>query len=205
MKKYIIISLFLSFAMGISYGQSVWTLSYEPATPLGDMTDFISKSSLRGLSGSVEWFVNDKITAGFNIQWTGFYEKEDRATFEFDAGAVTATAWKEFYILPLYATAKYHFMEEGRVRPYAGVSTGVAYVEQMAQVGTYEFTEKNWRYALAPEAGARIPMGMEKQWGFNLKLRYQMIFYNEYNIDLLQYLNYSFGIYWNLYPRGERL
>jgi len=168
------------------------------------MKDFIGKTSFRGLSASANWFLGKKITLGATVQWTGFYEKLDRATLEVDGGAITSTVWKEFYILPLYVNAKYHFLEEGMFLPYAGLSAGVSYIEQLAQAGTYEFTEINWRFGLAPEVGTLIPMGIEKTWGFNVMLRYQMAFYNEFDINLLQYLNYSFGVYWKLYPRGER-
>lgn len=205
MKKTILIPIFILFSVSYSFGQSmIWTLSYEPATPLGEMRDFIPVSSLRGLAASWEYFVNDNITAGITVQWTGFYEKVDRATLMVEGGAVTATVWKEFYVLPLYATARYHFMEEGRVRPYAGLNIGTAYVNQTAQVGTYNYEETKWCFALAPEAGARIPMGIEKTWGFNAKIRYQMAFYDRRDIGMLQFLNYSVGIYWNLYKRGER-
>jgi len=191
---------------GTAFTQSIWTLSFEPATPMGDMRNFIEKSTLRGLNGSASWFVSEKITVGMSIQWTGFYQKDERATWEFDGGAVTATAWKEFYILPLYANAKYHFLDEyeSRLLPFVGLNVGVAYIDQTAQVGTYEFREQSWKFAFAPEVGTRIPMGIERSWGFNLMVRYQMAIYNENNVDMLQFLNYSFGVYWKLYPRGER-
>jgi len=96
--------------------------------------------------------------------------------------------------------AKYHFVEEGKLIPYAGLSLGTAYVEQSVQVGKYDFEEKSWRFSLAPEAGVRIPMGLEQSWGFNIMLRYQMQFYNENVVDLIQYLNYSLGVYWKITP-----
>ncbi len=204
MKKTIILSLLaVVFSLAVS-AQSIWTLSYEPATPIGDLQDFTGKTSLRGLSGSANWYIGKKITVGFTLQWTGFYEKVERGTWDFEGGAITATAWKEFYIFPLYVNAKYHFLEEGRVIPFAGLSVGTAYTEQSLQVGTYEYDEKSWKFSLAPEAGIRIPMGMEKQWGFNVMARYQMNFYDKNNINLLQYINYSVGVYWKLFPRGER-
>ncbi len=192
--------LFFLFTYATAFSQSVWTLSYEPATPLGDMTDFTGKTSFRGLGASANWYVTDRITVGATVQWTGFYEKNERGTWYFDGGALTATAWKEFYILPLYVNAKYHFVEEGKLIPYAGLSLGTAYVEQSVQVGKYDFEEKSWRFSLAPEAGVRIPMGLEQSWGFNIMLRYQMQFYNENVVDLIQYLNYSLGVYWKITP-----
>ncbi|MEN8225658.1 MAG: hypothetical protein ABFS05_09900 [Bacteroidota bacterium] len=206
MKKIILISLITIAGISTSFSQSIWTLSMEPATPLGDMRNFIERSSLRGLSGSVSWFVKENVTLGVSIPWTGFYQKDDRATWHFDGGAVTATAWKEFYILPLYVNAKYHFLteEDSRFLPYAGLSVGAVFIEQSAQVGTYEFKHKNWKAAMAPELGTLIPMGIEKTWGLNVMLRYQMAFYNENDISLLQFLNYSIGVYWKIYPHGER-
>jgi len=207
MKKTISI-LLLTFALtGSSYAQTIFGLSYEPATPLGDMTNFIGATSLRGLSGSANWFITNKISAGLTLQWTGFYEKEERETWDFDGYAITANAWKEFYIWSVYANGKYQFKdveEEGSFVPYIGLNVGTMYIDQNAQVGTYEIKEKNWRFAFAPEAGFRLPMGIEKQWGFNVMLRYQIAFYNVRDISTLQFLNYSVGVYWKLWPRGER-
>ncbi len=204
MKKTIIIALILLASFGTAFSQTIFTLGYEPATPIGEMKDFIGKTSFRGLSASANWFLGKKITLGATVQWTGFYEKLDRATFEAEGIAITSTVWKEFYILPIYVNTKYHFLEEGMFLPYAGLSAGVSYIEQLAQAGTYKFSKINWHFGIAPEVGTLIPMGIEKTWGFNVMLRYQMAFYNEFDINLLQYLNYSFGVYWKLYPQGER-
>jgi len=206
MKKIILVSLITLAGIGTAFSQSIWTLSYEPATPMGDMRSFIESTTFRGISGSAKFFVSDKITVGLDIQWTGFYEKDERYTWDLDGSAVTATAWKEFYIWPLYANVNYHFLneEDNRLLPYAGLNIGVAYIDQNAQVGTYNFKDKSWKFAMAPEVGTLLPMGIEKSWGFNFKLRYQMIFYNTNDINLLHFLNYSFGVYWKIHPRGEK-
>jgi hypothetical protein len=204
MKKTIILSLIVLASFGTAFSQTIWSLSYEPATPMGDMRNFIKNTTGRGLSGSAGWYLNEKITLGFTIQWNGFYQKEERGTWEEPGVAITANAWKEFYIVPIYLTGKYHFVEDGMFIPYVGLSVGIVYTEQEAQLGTYELKEKYWKFALAPEVGTRIPMGLEKTWGFNVSVRYQMNFYNQNDISLLQYLNYNVGIFWKIYPRGER-
>ncbi|MCK5338064.1 MAG: hypothetical protein KAJ50_04595 [Bacteroidales bacterium] len=207
MKKTIILSLIILAAAGSGFSQSIYSLSYELATPMGDMRNFISKTSFRGLSGSADWYLNSRITVGGTVQWNGFYEKDERHTWNFDGGSVTANAWKEFYIISLMANSKYYFVDDeegGMFAPYIGLGVGTMYVDQNAQIGKYEFKETYWRFALAPEVGTRIPMGIERTWGFNVKLRYQMAFYNQNDINILQYLNYSVGVYWKIYPRGER-
>jgi len=207
MKKTIIISLIFLASAGTAFSQTIWSLSYEPATPVGEMRDFISESTLVGLNFSAGWYINSRISVGGSIQWTEFYEKNERHTWYFDGGAVTANAWKEYYIWSFYANAKYHFKdveEEGRFVPYVGMSIGTMYINQNAQVGTYEFKEKSWRFAFAPEVGARIPMGLEQSWGFNFLIRYQMSIYEKNDINILQFLNYSVGVYWKMWPRGER-
>lgn len=207
MKKILAILAIVFTLTSATYAQTIFSLSYEPSTPLGDMTNFIGATSLRGLSGSANWFITNKINAGLTIQWTGFYEKEERETWYFDGAAITANAWKEFYIWSMYANARYQFKDvedEGNFVPYIGLNVGTMYVDQNAQVGTYELKEKKWSFAFAPEAGFRLPMGIEKQWGFNVLIRYQMALYDKHDISMLQFLNYSVGVYWKLWPRGER-
>ncbi len=204
MKKTILVSLIVFASFSSLFSQTIISLSYEPATPIGDMTSFIENTSLGGFSASGSYFLNKKITLGFTAQWTSFYQKEERQTWQIEGGALTANAWKEFYIWNLYANAKYHFLEDARVLPFIGLSLGTAMTQQNAQLGKYEFNETYWKFALAPEVGMMIPMGIERTWGFNVMARYQLNFYNENNIDLLQYINYSFGVYWMIYKRGER-
>ena len=204
-RKTLILVLIVAAAAVNARTQTYFGISYEPSTPLGDMRDFTVNSSLRGLNGNASRYLNEHFSVGINVQWTGFYEKDERHTWKFEGGGLTATAWKEFYIIPLYANARYHFKteEEARLLPYVGLNVGTAYVEQNLQISDYEYKFKYWKFAFAPEAGTLIPMGMEKSWGFDIKLRYQLFPYNENDIGLMHFLNYSFGVYWKIYPRGE--
>lgn len=204
MKKTIIFSLIILASLGTAFSQTFLTFSYEPATPMGDMTNFISRFSPRGFGASGDMFVTEKITVGFTAQWTGFFEEDKREMRDFESGAVTANAWKEFYIWNLYANAQYHFLEDGAVLPFIGLSVGTAYTDQKVKLGTYDVDQSVWRFALSPHAGVHIPMGREHSWGFNVMARYQMNFYNQYDISMLQYINYSFGIYWKIYKRGQQ-
>ena len=204
-KKTIIILLLTFSAVTYSYSQTFFSLSYEPSTPLGDMRTYIEKSSLRGLNANASRYLNDHLSVGLNLQWTGFYQKEERHTWSFEGGAITATAWKEFYIIPIYANARYHLKteEESALLPYIGFNLGVAYVEQLLQISDVEEQGKYWKFAFAPEIGTLIPMGMDKHWGLNIMLRYQAIAYNENDINLMHFLNYSLGVYWKIYKREE--
>ena len=205
-KQSIIAVLFIISGITSGFSQTFFSISYEPSTPLGDMRDYVGKSSLRGLNGNVSRYLNPHFSVGLNFQWTGFYEKVDRHTWFFDGGAITATAWKEFYILPMYANARYHLKteEEATLLPYVGLNLGVAYVEQLLQISEAEEKGKFWKFAFAPEIGTLIPMGRDKHWGFDIMLRYQAFIYNENDIGLMNFLNYSLGVYWKVYPRGER-
>ncbi|MBE9485502.1 MAG: hypothetical protein IMY74_11675, partial [Bacteroidetes bacterium] len=80
MKKTIILSLIILAAAGSGFSQSIYSLSYELATPMGDMRNFISKTSFRGLSFSADWYLNSRITVGGTAEWNGFYEKDERHT-----------------------------------------------------------------------------------------------------------------------------
>lgn len=204
MKKTIILSLIVLASFGTAFSQSILSFGYEPASPIGDMTQFVDKFSLRGLSAALNVHVTKKITVGFTTQWTGFFDDPPRHSEDFTGGAITAGAWKEFYIWNLFANAKYFFVEKGAVIPYAGLSVGTAYTDQRLKVGTYEVNDHKWRFTMAPEVGMLLPMGMDKTWGFNLKARYQVNFWNRNDINLIQYINYSFGIYWKIYKRGAQ-
>jgi outer membrane protein len=194
MRKAIIIIVLAVFSGTAGFAQNIWTINYDIGIPMGEMGDFISKTSWRGFSINGQSYISDKITLGGTFQWSAFYEKYPRNTYELPDGAVTSTVWSKMYVMPLLVNARYNFKPEGTFRPYVGLGTGAYYIEQETQVGLYVDSPKNWRFGLAPELGLYYPFGMSDL-ALHVKVAYNHVFYNVDPIGSnLGFLDISIGL-----------
>jgi outer membrane protein len=193
MKKAIIVLAMAVIGGSSGFSQNVWTLNYEIGLPVGEMSDFISKTSFRGFSVNGNSYINDNISLGGTFQWNTFYEKYPRDTYELPDGAVTSTVWAKMYVIPLIFNTRYNFMPNGTFQPYAGLGLGAYYIEQETQVGIYIDRPKNWRFGLQPELGLYYPFGMS-DFGIFARAAYNHVFYNVGDIKNLGYLSFSVGL-----------
>lgn len=194
MKKAIIILALAVFSGTAAFSQNIWTVNWDIGIPLGGMTDYISKTSLRGFSVNGQSYVTDKVTLGGTMQWNSFYEKYTRDTYTQPDGAITSTVWAKLYVMPLLVNARYNFKPEGTFRPYVGLGTGVYYIQQETQVGMYTDNRNNWRFGLNPELGLYYPFGMSDM-ALHVRVAYNQVFYNVEPIgSSLGFLDFSIGL-----------
>lgn len=194
MKKAIIILALAVFSGTAVFAQNVWTVNYVVGIPLGETSDYVSKTSWRGFSVNGNAYITDKITLGGTMQWSAFYEKYPRDTYELPDGAVTSTVWSKLYIMPLLVNARYNFKPEGTIRPYLGLGTGAYYIQQETQVGLYTDKKNSWRYGLTPELGLYYPFGMSDM-ALHVRVAYNQVFYHVNPIGSnLGFLDVSVGL-----------
>ncbi len=84
-----------------------WATSwwYSPVVGVGDTKDFAGGFSWRGVSLDVTKALTDDFTLGGSIAWHVLSEKTS-GTGEFDAGAISGTAFRYVNSMPLLLTGK---------------------------------------------------------------------------------------------------
>ena len=179
-----------TFALG---QESLWSVNYNPAIAFGDLSNYADGTSWRGWSFEGRRFTTDEVSVGGYIGYNGFYEERARALYDIDNVTINSQTWRYVYTLPVLVTAHY-YIGEGMVRPYVGVGTGVYYIEQELQFSSFRLSNNYWKFGLAPELGLFIPFGISSNVGALLNAKFHQVFYNEQNIDNLNYINYNFGI-----------
>lgn len=132
-------------------------LTYSYALPTGDTDDFIDNDSWLGATLEGQWFVGQSSTVGLLFGWNEFYHKV-QGDIDFDFGTVSGTQYRHLNIFPMMVTAHWFGGERGGARPFIGLGVGTDYVRQLLDVGLREFTESNWHFALAPDAGIAFPL-----------------------------------------------
>ena len=134
-----------------------WTTTWWYSTVLGvsDTKDFVGGFSWRGVSLDVDRALTDDFTLGGSIGWHVLSEK-NTGTGEFDAGAITGTAFRYMNSMPLLLSANYYLGQSGGTRPFLGVGAGTYWIENRTEAGVFLVEESIWHFGLMGEAGIVI-------------------------------------------------
>ncbi len=175
-----------------NYPSSIWNFDYSIGFGIGEFRDFIDETSFRGFFMDGRGMINEKFSIGGGMGWNIYNQSYDRETYEFDGGAITGQKWNYFFQMPLFVNTHYYFTHQGPIQPRIGLSTGGYYTEYEVQMGTFSLYDKEWRFALTPEAEIYVPFGTS-DWGINLRAKYNYMFYNDNNINGLQNFTIDIG------------
>ena len=190
--RYLICTFLLSVAGQLACAQQGYTsLSYNTAAPLGDTKDFIQTYSWRGISLESHWFLSDNVTLGGYLGWNVFYEK---TSGDFSEGTQTLSGTQQRYLnaIPLIAEGRYHFGDEGTIRPYLGFGLGTYRTLQRTEMGIFRSENNNWQFGLTPAVGILIPVGPT---ALQLGIRYNIAFETDDAIGH-SYLGINLGVAW---------
>jgi hypothetical protein len=170
----LLVFLALPVARGHAQKQYVGTLSYTMAQPSGDASDFANNFSWLGFSVEGDWFIRDKISAGFIAGWQEIYKEEGQGSYTFSNGTVTgARVYKHLGSLPLLARARYWTGTPGdRAHAFAGLGVGTYWMKQTVDAGIYTADEDHWHFGVAPEIGVLVKTGYDIGWTLNARYNY---------------------------------
>jgi hypothetical protein len=134
----------------------LWGASYQVSFAQGNTSDFISKTSWRGLGLDGRRFVDEWTSVGLAISWNVFHDRAYR-TSPIEDGAVSGTQFRDINALPILVTAHRYFGDRYGWRPFVGGGVGVMYMDQRVDIGLFRLSQDHWAFALAPEVGIQFP------------------------------------------------
>ena len=176
-------------------GELRMTASIAGTTPSGDFKDVVDKTSLRGADVTILYGINDKFSAGLNIGFQDFYQKFPRSVYKLSDGSdISAVLTNSIQTLPILATAKYSFLPQARVQPYATAGVGGAIVLSKQYIGEYPNETNKFSFAAKPGVGVYIPFRKQGEVGVNLGVNYNYIAYKQDDISNLSYIGFTIGI-----------
>jgi len=190
--RYVLLFLLTCVTSDIMEAQESYTgISYSTSAPIGNTQDYVENYSWRGMALEGQWFVGDDISVGGYVAWNVF---KDRLSGEFENGTQTVSGTQQRFenTIPIYFDSKYFWGEPAEIRPYAGLSVGTIWVEQLTQMGIFEVTTSAWQFAISPNAGVFFPFGRSS---LHLGLRYNQGFEGG-DIDSQSYLSVNLGFAW---------
>jgi len=134
-----------------------WTTTWWYSTVLGvrDTKDFVGGFSWRGVSLDVDKALSNNFTLGGSVGWHVLSERNS-GTGEFDAGAITGTAFRYMNSMPLLLDANYYFGQPRGSRPFLGVGAGTYWIENRTEAGVFVVEDRIWHFGLMGEVGIVI-------------------------------------------------
>jgi len=152
--KYIILSA-ITLLCGINlYSQGSFIMSYPIGFPMGNLHDYISKTSYRGINLEFLKTAKPGVSVGLETGWNVFYEKADKQPYTDGTKTITGISYRYTNAVPILAESKWYPMHETKTtNPYVGIGVGTLFVSRSTDFGLYRITTDSWQFCVRPEAG----------------------------------------------------
>lgn len=199
MKKLIIItSLVFTSLFQTAKAQEangIISFQYSAGFAIGDMNDFISAPSWRGMTFEYHNLIQDNIGLGFEIGWNAFYERKDYATYTKDTRSLSGVQYRYCDAVPILATVNYYFSPDQQITPFVGLGIGTQYTENYLDMGLYTINENVWHFAIKPEIG--VNFNVNEMFGITMVAKYYGAFKSG-DIGSRSYIATNLGFVWKI-------
>jgi hypothetical protein len=158
MKK-IMIMLAIFACTEAAFAQSSFTMSYPISFPMGDLKDYVGKTSFRGFI--LEFYKRQKqnIDIGLESGWLVFYQREDSKVYTEGTASISGIQYRYTNSVPILASAKFYKLSNDKItEPYIGIGLGTLYVNRATDFGLYRITNEAWQFCIRPELGVQVKM-----------------------------------------------
>ena len=180
-----------------SYGQqdSYMSVQYSVSIPTGDMGEYISKASWRGVLIEYRGYVKSNLFVGIDAGWNVFYEKKDSDTYTQGTETLTGVQYRYQNQVPLLATIDYLIVSDKALKPYVGLGIGTMYSERSTDMNLYRLKQNSWQFAVKGEVGVLYEMS------YSSAVKFAVKYYNGFKTNSLGnqgYLSINLGMAWAL-------
>jgi hypothetical protein len=177
-------------------GALMLLFDYAITAPIGSVRDYVGDVSFRGVQLDARYWVHPAVALGVGAGWHLFNEKQDRATYPIESGAITATLYRSVEVVPLLATLHVYPGGYGPVKPFAGLGVGASYTRFQTLAADLAWVKSEWFFTLQPEAGVLIGRDTAySSFGVNLSVRYTWLPATFENVSNVQALGGWIGLY----------
>ncbi len=157
MKKILYISaLIFAFSYAPLSAQTNTTFSYAMGFGMGDLGDFISKTSFRGATLDFRKMARPDVGFGFSLGWNTFYEEKAYDTYHDGNASLSGRQYRYSNHVPMLISADYYFNPGEKVSPFIGLGTGVTYTRRNTDMSIYTIEQDAWNFTLQPEIGVQF-------------------------------------------------
>jgi len=154
--KYLLIVLAFAFiSKDLSAQKSMFILSYPIAFPLGDLKNYNTKTSFRGINAEFIGHIKKNFWGGLESGWQTFYDRVDQKTYTDGTASISGVQYRYTNTCPILLEGKWIRPTDShkKTMPYAGLGLGTMYVERSTDFGLYRITNSTWQFCIRPEIG----------------------------------------------------
>ena len=144
---------------GAGYAQSLTTVAYSMGFSTGDLNEFISQASFRGVVIDFQKMVQPHIGVGLTLGTTVFYEEKAYDTYTTNNAALSGKQWRYSNHFPMYINASYFLKPGEQINPFVGLGVGTIYTLRNTDMNLYTIEQEAWNFALKPAIGFLINTG----------------------------------------------
>ena len=155
MKKILVLAI-LAFSGTSLLAQSNFSITYAIGFPSGDLNDFISKTSFRGIALDYRYGFAPNMALGFSAGFNTFYDELPTDTYTIDNFSLTGRQYRYSNNIPMLATGTYYFPAHDFIKPYATLGIGTMYSRRNTDMNLYTFEQEAWNFLLQPELGVKF-------------------------------------------------
>ena len=197
MKK-IFFLLIASFCMHGVFAQShgVFIISYPIAFPMGDLNDYSSSTSFRGINVEFGKEVRPNLIAEIETGWNVFYQEVPEQVYTEQTASISGKQFRYTNAVPIIAGAKWVLKSHNNLIPYAGLGLGTMYADRSTDFGLYRISTDAWQFCIRPELG--ITFKSRNGPAAMLGVKYYSSF-NSSDLDGQSYFTVNIGI---VFPYG---
>ena len=183
-------------------GQLKLDLNYNYSLPVGSFkNDIISKGSATGGTGSLQYYLTNKLAIGLGSGYQYFEQKNPRALYNLSkTQTVSAVLSNQVEVTPLVAKATFMpLANKSFVQPYITVGAGAALVNFNQYLGEFSSGSKNSAsFTAQAGAGVMIPFGKLSISGIQIGADYAYTPYKNFGYSNLNTLNFHAGVFFPL-------
>jgi hypothetical protein len=152
--KYFLLSI-LTLIAGINvFGQNSFIVSYPISFPRGDLLNYTSEPSFRGINFEFVHEVKPNIAVGIETGWNVFYEHAGKMDYKEGTATISGVQFRYTNAVPIVVQTKY-VLQSGnkKMSPYFGLGIGTLYVNRSTDFGLFRISTNAWQFLLRPEGG----------------------------------------------------
>jgi hypothetical protein len=188
----IILFACIALASTGAYAQGSFAVSYPISFPMGNLHDYTTNVSFRGINMEFLKRANPRTVVGLETGWNVFYQSVDSKPYHQGNATITGKQYRYTNVAPILAEAKFYPASSGKTaKPYAGLGVGTLYANRSTDFGLYRITNEAWQFCLRPEVGIDFKAGPGVA-GF-LGVKYYWAF-NAHDLDGQPFLSINIGI-----------
>jgi outer membrane protein len=136
--------------------ESIFSVQYSMGFGMGDLKDFNSSASFRGMSFEYRYLMQPAIGIGFETGYNLFYDRMDYATYTRGTESLSGIQYRYTHAVPVLAAFDYYIKPDTQINPFVGLGIGTLYANREVDMGMFTRQDDAWQFALRPQIGTMI-------------------------------------------------